>query len=246
MRRMLSLLLAASVLAAAPAGHAQAPSPAAAATGKPDFSGLWVVSNRSLRGHRDAALQPIKGEVYTAKAIAARKAAQPGRDPSAHCLPAMPRHMGGPYPIQIIQRPNMMALLFEYDNVFRIIYTDGRKPDPDATGWMGRSIGHWEGDTLVVETTGVNEEAWLDGEGTPVSPRQKITERFTLADGGKTLEVVLKVDDPEVFLQPVYRKLVYNLKNEWEIKDYVCNEGNRDSTFHGANSGSLPAPTPSP
>lgn len=226
------------------AGLLAAPAPAQTT---PDLSGLWVISNRSQRGFRDEALQPIRGEVFTAKAIAARSAAHPALDPSARCLPAMPRHMSGPYPIQIVQRPGMLALLFEYDNVFRLIYTDGRKADPDATGWMGRSLGRWEGPTLVVETTGVTEEAWLDGEGTPVSPRQRITERFSLADGGRTLEVLLKVEDPDVFLRPVFRKLVYNLKPEWEIKDYICAEGNRDNVFApGAKSGSLAPPQTPP
>jgi len=211
----------------------------AAAAEHPDLSGLWVISNRSQRGFRDAALQPIQGEVFTAKALAVRKASQPALDPSARCLPSMPRHMSGPYPIQIVQKPDVIALLFEYDNVFRLIYTDGRAPDPDATGWMGRSLGRWDGEALVVETRGVNPEAWLDGEGTPISPGMVLTERFALTDGGKTLEVVLKIDDPEVFLQPVFRKLVFNLKPGWEIKDYVCSEGNRDNVFSGGQSGSL-------
>lgn len=218
-------LVAALLLAAAPA--VAAPDPA-------DLSGLWVVSNRSSRGNLDEKLQPLKGDDYlTAKGKAAIAAVKPANDPSSMCLPSIPRQIPGPYPIEIVQRPGRVAMLFEWDTVFRIIYTDGRgHPDPELDErYMGHAIGRWDGATLVVDTANFNGKAWLDGRGLPMSKKAHVVDRMSLIEGGKTLEIVEMVEDPEYLAKPVWRRYLFNLKPDWAINEYLCAEGNRDNAF---------------
>jgi hypothetical protein len=241
---------AALVLSGAPALAQLTAAPTAATkaskTPKPagaDLSGLLAISNRSQRGAMTADLKPMPGGwPYTDWAAAQRKAADPALDPSAACLPMMPRIMGFPYPIQIVQSKGLVVILFEAERVFRIIYTDDRPhPDDGDTPWLGSSIGHWDKDTLVVETRNINPKAWIDGGGTPITESLVITERFKKIDAGKSLEVVMKLDDPKVFKQPVFQRYVYNYKPDWELKEYLCNEGNRDDALKQVpgNEGSL-------
>lgn len=207
---------------------------AASISRPPDFTGLWVISERTLRGDRDENFERLKPEQYLNGAgLEATASVQPAYDPSAMCLPSMPRHLGGPYPIEIIQNEKRVVLLFEYDNIFRIIYTDGSEhPDPDVdTRFMGHAAGEWSGDVLVVDTTNFNGKAWLSGSGLPVSQQARLTEWYELADEGRTLQVTMRIEDPVYMTRPVWRKYFFNLKNEWSIKEYLCAEGNRDNVF---------------
>ena len=137
--RLLALLLAASTVAlpfSAPLAQE------AVAADPVDLSGLWVISNRSQNGNLDENLQPMQPQDYlTPAALEATRSVRPAFDPSVLCLPSLPRHFSGPYPIEIVQRPGRVAMLFEWDTVFRIIYTDGRDhPDPlDDTRFMGHA-----------------------------------------------------------------------------------------------------------
>ncbi len=231
----------ACLLLAGTAARAQLPvAPTAAAKANPrpkphgaNLAGVLVISNRSERGMRGPDMKPLAaGSIFTDWAAQQRKVSDPALDPGAACLPNMPRHMGYPYPMQIVQDRGVVVILFEAERVFRIVYTDERPfPDDGDTPWLGNSIGHWEGATLVVETRNINPKAWLDGEGTPISEDIKITERIRKIDGGKSLEVVMKIEDPKVFKQPVFQRFVYNYKPDWELKEYLCNEGNRDDAL---------------
>jgi hypothetical protein len=225
----MSGLVACSGSATAPAGTA---APGAAGAFDPrNLQGLWVISNRSQRGYRDEAMQPLQ-DYLTPAAAKIRAGRDVALDPSARCMTMFPRQMGWPYPLQIVQTPAVTLILFEADQVFRQIHTDGRSwPDTDEQRWMGYSIGHWAGDTLVVETKQFNPNAWLEADGTPINEHTFITERFRLTDGGKTLENVMKIEDPAVFTRPVYRKYIYNLRNDWALMEYFCAEGNRDNVF---------------
>lgn len=214
-------------------GALLAMSPAAAAD-PVDLSGLWVISNRSLRGNLDENFQPLKPDQYlTGKGKTALAEVRPALDPSAMCLPSLPRHLSGPYPIEIVQRPGRIAMLFEWDTVFRIIYTDGREhPDPvEDMRWMGHAVGRWEGSTLAVDTANFNGKAWLEGSGLPRSDQARLSERYSLAEGGKTLELIVRIEDPVYLSRPVWRKYLYNLKPDWQISEYLCAEGNRDNVF---------------
>jgi hypothetical protein len=237
----LALLLAGTAVAA-PMPAAQPVAATSLAPAPVDFSGLWVISKRTRMGPLDDKLEPIKGDIYTAKAAAARAKVRPALDPSVMCLPSMPRHLSGPYPIQIVQSGGKLALLFEWDTVFRLVHLGSTAhPDPEVeTRWMGHSIGRWEGTTLVVDTANFNGKAWLAGDGTPLSAAARLTEWFSLSDAGKTLNIKMKIEDPDNLTRPIWRDYVFNLRNDWEIKEYVCAEGNRDNVFApGAGAGSL-------
>ena len=251
---MMRALLVAAALSGvlASAGCVPAPpgktAPTAGSFDPRNLQGLWVISNRSQRGYRDENLQPLK-EYLTPGAAKTRAAIDVALDPSARCMTMFPRQMGWPYPLQIVQTPAVTLILFEADQVFRQIHTDGRGwPDTDEQRWMGYSIGHWEGDTLVVQTSKFNPNAWLEADGTPISENTLITERFRLTDAGQTLENLMKIEDPAVFTRPVYRKYVYNLRNDWHLMEYFCAEGNRDNVFDQkeGQSGSLKLSKPAP
>ena len=200
-----------------------------------DLTGLWVVSNRSLRGNRDEDFKLLEPEDYlNASGLEAISSVKPAYDPSAMCLPSIPRHLGGPYPIEIIQNEDRVVQLFEYDNVFRIIYTNGREhPDPiEDQRFMGHAIASWEGETLVVDTQNFNGKAWLAANGLPVSQKAHLTEWYSLIEDGVTLQLIVKYEDEEYFTRPIWQNYYFNLKNEWGIREYFCAEGNRDNVFN--------------
>ncbi len=225
MRRLLAALaLACCAVPAAAAEEAK----------HPDFSGLWVISERSASRDNDENFREMKPEEYlNAKGLAAIAEVHIAYDPGAQCLPSLPRHLGYPYPMEIVQTGSRLVNLFEADTVFRIVYLDGRgHPDPDAdTRFMGHAIGHWEGDELVVESANFNGKAWLSASGLPESEKASLVERYSLQDGGKTLQVIAKYEDPEYLTRPIWRRYLYNLRNDWEISEYICNEGNRDNAL---------------
>ena len=230
--RLLALLLAASAIA-----NSRAPALAqeAAVTADPvDFSGLWVISNRSQNGNLDENLQPMQPADYlTPAALEATREVRPALDPSVLCLPSLPRHFSGPYPIEIVQRPGRVAMLFEWDTVFRLIYTDGRDhPDPlDDTRFFGHASARWEGETLVVDTANFNGKTWLMGNGIPVSTEARMTERISLEENGQTLVIAVSFADPVNLTRPVHRRHVYNRRDDWAIREYICAEANRDNVF---------------
>src|SRR5258708_5390723 len=118
--------------------------------------------------------------------------------PDAHCLPLHPVQLHvHPQPRKIIQTPGLVLIIYEANDGLRQIFTDGR-PLPSADDvqpfWFGYSTGKWEGDTLVVQSTGFRDMGWLDEEGTPVTTAAKVTERFPRLDYG-TLEIEITVND---------------------------------------------------
>lgn len=235
--RLLALLLAASTIAlplSAPLAQE------AVAVDPVDFSGLWVISNRSQNGNLDENLQPMQPADYlTPAALEATRNVRPAFDPSVLCLPGLPRHFSGPYPIEIVQRPGRVAMLFEWDTVFRLIYTDGREhPDPlDDTRFMGHASAHWEGETLVVDTANFNGKAWLMGNGIPISTEARMTERISLEENGQTLVIAVNWEDPVNLTRPIHRRHVYNRRDDWAIREYVCAEANRDNIFGNQEAG---------
>jgi hypothetical protein len=104
---------------------------------------------------------------------------------------------------------------------------DGRKPSQFADElWMGESTGHWEGDTLVVETTGFNDKTWIDAAGVPHSTKLKVTERFTRLDADN-LEIVNIVDDPVMYTR-TWSFTTYPKRLKGELLEYICNENEKD------------------
>lgn len=228
------LLLVLPLLLAGTAVTAAEPAMGAMANQAVDMTGVWIRSNRSLAGNLDENFEPLEPEEFlNEKGLQATAVVRPAFDPSALCLPSIPRHLSGPYPIEIIQNESRVVQLFEYDNVFRIIYTDGREhPDPvEDQRFMGHAIASWEDGTLVVDTQNFNGKAWLSLDGIPVSERARLTEWYSLIDDGETLQAIVKYEDEEYFKRPVWRKFFFNLKSDWSIREYFCAEGNRDNIF---------------
>jgi hypothetical protein len=209
-------------------------SPAKAQEAGPvDFSGLWVISERSAPRNNDENFEEMQPDAYlNAAGLEAIAVLRPAYDPSAQCLPSLPRHLGYPYPMEIVQTKDRMVNLFEADTVFRVVYLDGREhPDPEVdTRFMGHAVGHWEGDALVVESANFNGKAWLDATGIPQSERATLVERYSLLDED-TLQNIATYDDPAYLTRPIWRRYIYNRRSDWEISEYICAEGNRDNVF---------------
>jgi len=144
-------------------------------------------------------------------------------DPNLDCLPeGVPRVMFIPLPMEIIQVPGRVLMVQEAWSQWRRIYTDGRQhpKDLDAT-FMGHSIGKYEGDTLVVDTIGFNEKTWLDHVGLPHSDALHVVERIRRVDHN-TLQDDFTIDDPKTFTKTWTAQQLYDLKPDWEIAEFVC------------------------
>ena len=120
------------------------------------------------------------------------------------CLPAgVPAFMmAAVEPIHIVQTPKEVIMIFSGDAQVRRIYLDVPHSANPKPSWFGESVGHYEGDTLVVDTIGMNDKTYLDNFRTPHSEKLHVVERFKMIDDGKTLEVTFRVDDPDTFNQP--------------------------------------------
>jgi hypothetical protein len=129
---------------------------------------------------------------------------------------------------KIVQVPGLLLLLNERETVFRQIFMDGRAlPAIDIPSFNGYSSGKWEGDTLVVQTTGFKDGLWLDRNGSPLTDAAKITERFRRPTYGK-LEIELTVDDPKAYTKPWTIKLNHFIKPDTELIDYMCRDNEKD------------------
>ena len=150
--------------------------------------------------------------------------------PDAHCLPLHPvRLHSHPQPRKIVQTPGLVLIVYEANGGLRQIFTDGRSlpADDPQPWWFGYSAGKWDGDTLVVQSTGFRDTiGWLDEEGTPVTGTAKMTERFRRVDYG-TLEIEITVDDPKTFTKPWTVKLNQRLMPDTELIEFICSENNR-------------------
>lgn len=148
---------------------------------------------------------------------------------AANCVPpGMPRIMSWPYPIQVLVTPGEVTLVLEGDMQVRHIHTDGRAhpADPDLT-FNGDSIGHWEGDTLVVDTVGLAPQAAL-AQGVTHSKAEHIVERFRLSDPN-LLEVKTRIEDPGILAKPWEFTARYARHPDWSIAEYICEQNNRNS-----------------
>jgi hypothetical protein len=199
--------------------------------GTPDFSGVWVGSGPI--GDIRSGLLPGEEVVLLPAAEALMKSRMAADDPEALCLPTgVPRI--APYPWRIVQAPAFgkathLFFLFEGNiHSYRQIFMDGREhPDDLEATWYGHSVGHFEGDTLVIETVGFNELFWFDFMGHPHTTQLRTVERYTRTSFGE-LEVVTTVEDPGAYAKPFTVKYTHTLRPGWELMEYICNENNQD------------------
>jgi len=225
-----------------------------AANGKPDLTGVWQggsdrrgtweeantgfgvggtgqdpaapaapSSNDRPAGREGAPYQPWAAQKvldsYNKRAI---------DDPTSRCLPSgIPRIVTlGLFPQQIVQTPTQIVMLYEYMNVFRVIPLNAKHPDDLIPAYMGNSVGHWEGDTLVVDVTGFNDKTWLSGTGTFHSELH-ITERFTRVDKDR-INYDVTMEDPKVLTKPWILHSSLMLREGTRLQEYVCAENNQD------------------
>lgn len=186
---------------------------------KPDMNGIWQAMNSAnwdLEAHSAQKIASqwelgalfsipagqsvvVEGSIpYLPEALAVREENQalwPNSDPETYCyLPGIPRATYMPYPFQIFQGDRDILMVYSYNTSNRTIYMSDHQEPPVDT-WMGRSNGHWDGDTLVIETTGFNARAHLDRAGNHFSPALKVTERFTMANAN-VLWYEARMEDP--------------------------------------------------
>lgn len=212
--------------------------------GRPDFSGIWdkgllpqEVPPPSLfsgsgpsQAFRDlkAAVGDLPMLPWAVEVKAARFRQNSKDHPDAHCLPLHPIQLHlHPQPRKIIQTPNLVVILYEANDGRREIFMDGRPlPSGDVQPWWyGYSTGRWDGDTLVVESSGFKDQSWIDEYGTPATDGLRLTERFRRPNFG-TLEIQLTVDDPKTFTRPFTVTLMQRLMPDTELIEFVCGENN--------------------
>lgn len=123
-------------------------------------------------------------------------------------------------PFEIIQGPNRVLLMYEYDHWVRRISMNEQHPKDLELTWMGHSIGKWEGDTLVVDTVGMHDDSWLDQAGHERTTNLHIVERFRRVKHD-TLEVEITIEDPALYTKPWTRKMTYELRPDYQIEEQV-------------------------
>jgi hypothetical protein len=205
--------------------------------GTTDVTGLGPPPNRAFNPRESQFFNigaTIKGGLPLrplAAQLRALRAAENNKDnPDAHCLPLglMQLHTH-PQPRKMIQTPNVTVILYEAQAGIRQIFTDGRptpKPGDVEPWWYAYSVGHWDGDTLVVETTGFRDDVWLDVEGSPLTNAGKMIERFRRPNYG-SLEIEITVDDPTAYTKPWTVKIRQRLMPDTELIEFICNENDR-------------------
>ena len=242
-----SAVAAAAMLAPANAQN-QAFKPPRTADGKPNLNGIWQAMNTAnwdIQGHAALAGQVVAlgatgaeppgigivegGEIPYLPAAAQKKkenyANRLKLDPEVKCyLPGVPRATYMPYPFQIVQSGKFILISYEYDGAVRTVYMDNPGPAP-VDSWMGWSAGHWEGDTLVVDVTGLNDQTWFDRAGDFHSDALHVVERYTLVSPN-VLNYEATIEDPQVFSRtwkismPLYKHLEKNA----QLLEFKCVE----------------------
>jgi hypothetical protein len=220
--RPLAVWALGAVLAHAAAAAAQTPTPA-----RPDLNGFWVNQYTP-----DLSVALGTQPPFTDFGAERWRTVDTSKDPTATCLPVGPsRGFTAPFPFVLVQSADTIGILFEYQSIWRAIYMDGR-PHPDDIDdypyFMGHSIGHWEGDTLVVDTVGIDERSWLDTAGHEHSAKLRLTERFQKT-GADTMTWTVTYTDPVYFTRPwsITRTFTRGKPGD-RLLPYTCNENNKD------------------
>jgi hypothetical protein len=240
-----ALLTAACCAASMIAGPAFGQHTATAAD-QPDLSGIWQAMNTAnwdLEAHAAApgpmselgallAIPPGPGVVvdgaipYLPEALPQREENRENRwtaDPELKCyMPGVPRANYMPYPFQIIQGTDTIMLSYQFADAVRIIHMNDPGPAP-APSWMGWSVGRWEGDTLVVDVTGQNDQTWFDRSGNYHSEELHVVERYTL-ETPNILMYEATITDPNVFSRPwtIRMPLYRDVAENAQVMEFNC------------------------
>jgi len=224
-------------------GQSPAPSEASSASASPsspkDLSGLWIRlrdKGATSRGYESFILDlgkvispmtPWAAAKFktTHELYGGTDARTVLSDPVFRCYPpGVPRIYLMNFPMQIVQTGNQIIELFEYDHFIRRIYTDGRAHDMDQGPlWMGDTIGKWEGDTLVADSTSFNDKTLLDRVGHVHSDALHVIERIRRLDRD-FLEIGLTVEDTKAYTQPWSTKFIFQQRPDWKVMENVCED----------------------
>jgi hypothetical protein len=188
------------------------------ADGKPDFSGVWIGNP----AESDDATLLAWADAITKE----RRARSGGGNPGESCLPG-DILLVSPFIYKVIQTPSVIAILWE-GNVPGVmqIFLDGRAhPQTTSPSWMGHSVGHWDGDTLVVDTVGFNDQSWI--RLFPHTEMLHVVQRYRRPDLGH-IEKELTIEDPGTFAKPWKMRTSWDLAPGEEILEYICNESEKD------------------
>jgi len=233
----------------APAAKAGSPKVPRTSDGKPDLNGVWQGGSNRIGTWEEAnaggGTNSTSGQTTPFAVRGAQEKApyQPWAaekvlesfnrrgidDPMARCLsPGVPRTTTmGLFPMQIVQTPKTIVMLFEVFHVFRVIQIDAQHPEDLEASFMGDSVGHWEGDTLVVDVIGFNDKTWLAGTGTFHSDKLHVVEKFTRMDEN-TIAYEVTMEDPVVLTKPWVQRSTIMLRPGTRLREYECVENNTD------------------
>jgi hypothetical protein len=251
MRPTSSLAASCAFVTLAVAALAQNPAPKIprGSDGKPDLTGVWQGGSSRIGTWEEAnggggtnattgQITPFAVRTPQEKAPyqpwAAEKVLESFNrrgidDPMARCLaPGVPRTTTmGLFPMQIVQTPSTVVMLFEVFHVFRVIPIGVKHPDDLEPSFMGDSIGRWDGDTLVVDAIGFNDKTWLAGTGTFHSDKLHVVEKFTRKDEN-TIAYEVTMEDPTVLTKPWTVQSTMMLRRGTRLREYECVENNTD------------------
>src|SRR5262245_40184569 len=198
------------------------------ADGKPDLSGFWMPSNPVKHLLNLAAdLKPEEIPLNaSAKTIYDERIDNNGKDhPGARCLPSgIPEKLNIPDGLKLVQTPDLLIFLHESRTIYRQVFTDGRSlPKNAQTTWMGYSMERWEGDTLVVKTSGHNGNTWLDMRGLPGTESLRVIERYNRPNIGR-MNIDVTIEDPSAYTKPWSVKLSWRLEPDTDLIESICEE----------------------
>jgi hypothetical protein len=223
----------------------------------PDLSGVWRRSRKPPDNKRRYTIYELSMSLtneeppMTAWGLEKFKANKPNLGPHAVPLsqtndpvatgcfpPGVPRvYLQRGEPMEIFQVPGRVLMLFEYDHYVRQIFTDGRQHPRDVNpSWMGDSIGHWEGNTLVVDTTGFNDKTWLDQEGHPHSEQLHLIERIK-RPSHDSMTIDFTIEDPKAYTKPWTVHATFELKPAWTIAEMICEDNGNFSNLQKISEG---------
>jgi hypothetical protein len=196
----------------------------------PDWRGVWQPDWSTIASRNRAEPVFTPAAAKTAAAFKAQQAEGKNlQTEAANCVPSgMPQIMRMPYPIEFIYSPDRVTIAIETYSQIRRVYTDGRPlpEDPDAA-YNGWSVGRWEGDALVIDTIGLNPAASIV-PGIHPTEQTRIRERISL-DNPSLMSIETTVTDPAIFAKPLVMTQKYIREPTWQIREYVCQENNRDA-----------------
>jgi hypothetical protein len=206
--------------------------PRKSADGHIDLNGFWMPAD-NVR-HLLSLASDMKPEEIPltdwGKKVYQERIDNNGKDhPGVSCLPSgIPEKNNIPDGLKVVQTPDVLIFLYESRTIYRQVFTDGRPLPKDAQPtWMGYSIGHWEGDTFIVETIGQNGKTWLDMRGLPGTESMRVTERYTRPTIGR-INIDVTIDDPMAYTKPWNVRLTWRLVPDTDLIESICEENNKD------------------